>query len=112
MSINEIIICDQLPSGSSFFVSNIWLIVMFCKALMSETMSFDLLRSSMWTDLQGPVNINMQHNYSSIDKEKKLKVTSCASLTSMEADIGGPSFHSWQPGDEVDKHPASHALLS
>ena len=30
----------------------------------------------------------------------------------MKADIGGPSFHSWQSGDKVDKHPASHALLS
>lgn len=30
----------------------------------------------------------------------------------MEANIGSPSFHSWQSGDKVDKHLASCALLS
>lgn len=30
----------------------------------------------------------------------------------MKADIGSPSFHSWQSGDKVDKHLAPCVLLS
>lgn len=93
---------------------------MFCKALMSETMSFDRLRSSMWADLQGPVNINMyQIILYSLNNVKTKYIhynynnfTGFCNLTSMKADIGCPSFHSWQSGDEVDKHLASCALLS
>lgn len=30
----------------------------------------------------------------------------------MKANIGSPSFHSWQSGDKVDKHLAPCVLLS
>lgn len=30
----------------------------------------------------------------------------------MEADIGSPTFHSWQSGDKIDMHLVSWALLS
>uniref|UniRef100_A0A671NBS6 Uncharacterized protein n=1 Tax=Sinocyclocheilus anshuiensis TaxID=1608454 RepID=A0A671NBS6_9TELE len=48
------------PSGSSASSLNNWLMVRHCKAFISETISFDLLRSSMWTDFHGPYKRNFR----------------------------------------------------
>lgn len=53
----------------------------------------------------------MSSDYS-LNTIKKTDYTSYSNLTSMKANIGSPSFHSWQSGDKVDKHLASSALLS
>ena len=88
---------------------------MFCRVLMSETMSFDRLRSSIWTDLQGPANNNMSLiilcSFNNVG-QTTINIHNFINPTSMEANVGSPSFHSWQSRDKIDKHLDSCVFLS
>lgn len=65
----------------------------------------------MWAALQGPVKRNI-FLYPLFQQCQNTKSKQLIDLTSMKANIGSPSFHSWQSGDKVDKHPALCILLS